>query len=210
VLHLGANVPLEELVSSIAAGKIRLVVSVAQHLRTAATLMKMAQAVQAQGVPLAYGGRVFNLNPALAERIPGYFIGESLDEAPRIIEQLLGSPPSLPVKELPEVGGDVQRRFRAHLPIVETDVEERMRGSGMPPSDVLSANEDLARVIQGALALGDPGLIPDEIEWLRGRLGYQGVASQVIQRYLDTYFEVLRTRLGSDADPILAHIASLP
>jgi len=42
---------------------------------------------------------VFNLVPALRDRIPGYFLGERLDEATGMAEQVLSSPGPMPPGE---------------------------------------------------------------------------------------------------------------
>ena len=50
-------------------------------------------------VPLAYGGLIFNLLPALRQRIPGHFLGEQLEAAPQRVESLMTAPRPAPTPE---------------------------------------------------------------------------------------------------------------
>jgi methanogenic corrinoid protein MtbC1 len=63
VLHLGADVPLARLEQTRAAQRPDLVISAAQQLPTAATMLEMARRLHSQGIAMAYGGWVFNHIP---------------------------------------------------------------------------------------------------------------------------------------------------
>ena len=99
VVYLGARVPAARLEATVAKVKPSLVILTAQHLHSAATLLDAAQILKNARVPLAYGGRIFNLIPSLRQRIPGHFLGERLELAPRAAEQLLTGSVSLPETE---------------------------------------------------------------------------------------------------------------
>src|SRR4030095_12500362 len=60
VTYLGANVPANRLVETLATVRPHLVVISAQHLRTAATLLEMAFFLKEEHIPLAFGGGIFN------------------------------------------------------------------------------------------------------------------------------------------------------
>ena len=94
VVYLGANVPIDRIAETVSNGNFQLVVSSAQLLHTAASLKEMAKVFQSQEIPLVYGGRIFNLLPELRSRIPGTFLGESLESAPQLIERLMVAQPS--------------------------------------------------------------------------------------------------------------------
>ena len=89
VIYLGANVPANELASTIEHVQPDLIIVAAQLLHTAATMKEMAIVSSTHGVPLAFGGLVFNQMPELRGLIPGYFLGESMVEA--------AAPAALPV-----------------------------------------------------------------------------------------------------------------
>jgi methanogenic corrinoid protein MtbC1 len=59
VVYLGANVPDMHLISTVHRLRPWLVVLIAQQLFTAANLADMADLLAAQGVRVAYGGRIF-------------------------------------------------------------------------------------------------------------------------------------------------------
>ena len=85
---LGANVPLEQLKSTLDAIKPQLVILSAQTLVSASSLFEVAELLSKMGYPVAYGGRIFNALPQLSERIPGYFLGERLDRTVGKIAEL--------------------------------------------------------------------------------------------------------------------------
>jgi hypothetical protein len=89
VVNLGADVPIDRLEETSAAIRADLIILGAQQLATAATLQTTALTLQSQGIPLAYGGLIFNRVPRLRERIPGYFLGESLEDTLHLIERLV-------------------------------------------------------------------------------------------------------------------------
>jgi hypothetical protein len=69
--------------------KADLVVLVAQQPVTAATLQKTALALASQNIPVAFGGRIFNLRPSLPDSISGYFLGSELNTALEEIETIV-------------------------------------------------------------------------------------------------------------------------
>jgi DNA-binding transcriptional MerR regulator len=67
VLYLGASVPVADMKATVIAVQPQLVILAAQRLHTAATLFDMAQLLGQERTPLAFGGRIFNILPALVE-----------------------------------------------------------------------------------------------------------------------------------------------
>lgn len=92
VVYLGANVPVADLLETVARLKPEAVCLSASSARTAPALATTARAL-AQQTPrttlLAVGGRAFNDDPALREQIDGHFIGADASEGVARIEQLL-------------------------------------------------------------------------------------------------------------------------
>ena len=91
-VYLGANVPKAQLKETIAKRKPDLVVMAAMRLATAETLLDTAHYLLETQVPLAFGGRIFNLNPDLYRRIPGHYLGVELSGAIETIQSLLKGP----------------------------------------------------------------------------------------------------------------------
>jgi hypothetical protein len=80
---------LEQFSNTVKNIKADLVVLVAQQLITAATLQKTALALASQNIPVAFGGRIFNLRPSLPDSISGYFLGSELNTALEEIETIV-------------------------------------------------------------------------------------------------------------------------
>jgi hypothetical protein len=68
----------------------------AQQLHTAASLHEVGELLHHEGVPLAYGGLIFNQTPALRQHITGHFLGEALDTAVHAIGHILSTSPAVP------------------------------------------------------------------------------------------------------------------
>jgi methylmalonyl-CoA mutase cobalamin-binding subunit len=78
VIYLGANVPNVQFAETASEVRADLVILVAQTLVAAAALQHVANTLTGQGVPTAFGGRIFNLSPSIVESIPsrlGVWIG---------------------------------------------------------------------------------------------------------------------------------------
>jgi len=88
VIYLGANVSLEKLDATLQATRPRLMISAAQTLPAAASLVEMAKVANDLSIPLAFGGGIFNEIEDLPQRIPGIYLGKELDAAPQAIEML--------------------------------------------------------------------------------------------------------------------------
>ena len=89
VIYLGANVPAEQFEETVKSVNAKLVILVAQTLITAASLQTTALALTNLRTPVGYGGRIFNLQPNLANYIPGYYLGDSLPSSLETVEKLL-------------------------------------------------------------------------------------------------------------------------
>jgi methanogenic corrinoid protein MtbC1 len=89
--YLGSDVPIEDLVDYACYEHPAMICLSATLYATALELARVKEKLgQLRPVPLfGYGGRAFNLNPELRQRVPGYFLGETLDEACKTIARLL-------------------------------------------------------------------------------------------------------------------------
>jgi len=88
-IYLGQNVPADQFVEEMAQLKPALIVMAATTAESAAGMAAVAQAVQDMQRPqpiFAFGGRIFNVDPALRARVPGVFLGETAREG---VEQIM-------------------------------------------------------------------------------------------------------------------------
>ena len=205
-VYLGANVPLERLESTIESTEPDLVILAAQTLHTAASMLPVANLVQANGVPLAFGGRVFNVARSLQERIPGHFLGQDLAQAPNLVEQLMTSP------TVQEDGGETTEpylealdHFRERQSHVEARLWEQADDLEIPPAYLARANRSLGEEIQAALALGDVSLLGHDLEWIRGLLhNFQHrLPGDALQRYLNLYREAVAKEMNHNSQLIV-------
>jgi DNA-binding transcriptional MerR regulator len=208
VTYLGANVPLNRMEATIGATRPQLTILAAQQLHSAATLLEMAQFLRREKVPLAYGGLIFNLLPALRSRIPGHFLGPNLEEAPQAVAQIVAVSRSYPPVEA--VAGsykEAQKHFRERRPFIETHLR------GIPPSPgplsehLALANRKLARNIDAALALGDINFLSTDIEWVSGLLSNHQMSTELLTDYLKIYHKAAQANLDERGDPIVDWLA---
>lgn len=133
-----------------------LVVFSAQLLDTAASLLDAPQSLEDAGVSLAFGGHIFTATPGLAERIPGHYLGDVLQQVPYVIEQLGPQPAAGPScaaghRRIPPRLGLFPRAGQ----LIETQLwQQNMRWNGNT-SDFSDISHYLTRNISSALRLGD-------------------------------------------------------
>lgn len=91
-IYLGQNVPADQFVEEMARLKPALIVMAATTAESAAGMAAMAQSIRDMQRPqpmFAFGGRIFNVDPAWRARIPGVFLGETAREGVQQIMALL-------------------------------------------------------------------------------------------------------------------------
>jgi methanogenic corrinoid protein MtbC1 len=210
VVYLGANVPLLRLEHTIRDATPQLVILSAQQLHTAATLLEMAQFLRQKRIALAFGGAIFNHLPELRARIPGHFLGESLDLALYAVEQLMSAPRPLPaVPATSEAYRRALAHYRERQPLIEAQVWQATEHTGIDHDHLAIANLELARNIIAALALGDMDFLGVDIEWVEGLLSNYRLPRELMYRYLRIYHQVAQTHLDERGVPIVAWLAHL-
>jgi methanogenic corrinoid protein MtbC1 len=210
VVYLGANVPVEQLKTTAVAIKPQLVIMAAQLLHTAAALREAAQALQEAEVPLSYGGLIFNLLPAIRERISGHFLGEQLEAVPYRVESLMAAPRPVPTPQtIPEEYASALEHFRERQGLVETRVMQSEGGAGYAHGHLALANRELGASIGAALALGDMDFLGTDIEWVTGLLRNQGLPVEAFYDYLHAYHQTLDGQLDERGQPIITWFGKL-
>jgi DNA-binding transcriptional MerR regulator len=186
-LYLGANVPIARLEDAIRTTRPALVISTALQLPTAATMLEMAHFLESVGIPLGFGGGIFNQLPALQERIPGHYLGEDLVQAARTVQTLMTVPGRTPIEEaVPETYRQALAHYRARQLYIETDLATH-RPDLARESWFLTASRELGCHIAAALALGDVDYLDASIGWLQGLGRGQYVSGDALSDYLHSY-----------------------
>lgn len=210
VVNLGINVPLLRLTVSIEQVRGDLVVFSAQQLATAASLFEVAQELWERRVPLAFGGLVFTLSPGLAERIPGYYLGNHLDQAVDTIEHFLTHRPPLaegiPVSAAYQIA---RKHFLEQQPRLEAHVWQSLVASGMPRQNMSISTLHLSRDIAAALMLGDMDYLQPEIAWIEGFGTANDIPRPVLQAYFSAYHQAAEATLDQRARPALEWLERL-
>ncbi|MCA9967209.1 MAG: MerR family transcriptional regulator [Anaerolineales bacterium] len=205
VVYLGANVPIDQLENTINTTKPHLVIFSAQLLHTAATLQQLAYLLQDRGIPLAYGGLVFNSIPKLREYIPGYFLGTQIDQASKVVEHLLTNRPPLPhIKRPTDEYSETLVHFQRRLGLIEASIWDAIAAANVPISNISEANSYLGQNIKAALMLGNVEFLGSDIEWIEGLLVNYKLPVDQLHRYLQIYSEAAKKHLHDVAGaPVL-------
>jgi DNA-binding transcriptional MerR regulator len=208
VFFFGPNVPLPHMETTVTAIKPRLVILSAQRLHTAATLLGMANLIHRRGGPVIFGGRVFNVLPALRSHIPGRFLGERLDLAPQAVEQMLASPhPPAAAPAAPESYRAALAHFRERQAALEAQAWSAMQSSGISSEYLTIADVHLADDIAAALAFGDMGLVQADLAWTETLLRNRRLPTEMLYRYLRAYRQAASAHLDERGAPILEWLA---
>jgi DNA-binding transcriptional MerR regulator len=203
IVYLGADIPLEQLDHAVDAIRPDLVVLAAQQLVTAASLVSTALALRDRGIPLGYGGLVFNRLPELRQRIPATFLGESLEEAKDKIEQLLNFPASLPPAISPDENFQkLAGQFRQVRPLIEVTLTEKLRNNGLQIEKIETVNSFFSSKLTAALDLGNLALLEGELDWIKGLLTHQWIPMDQLLAYLVSYSQCIRAEMRQDGSPI--------
>lgn len=205
VIYLGANVPRDRWTLTIQTTSPNLVVLSAQQLTTAASLFELAVQARELNIPVAYGGLIFNTVPALGKRIPGYYIGESLEDAAKNIEQLLTTPQVLP--DILPVGERYHLALEQYIEkrlLIEAHIWENNQTHGLKEHHLSLANNFLAQDISAALRLGDLNFIQPDLHWISKLLENIEMPPDWLPKYLETYRQGVAAHLDEGAHPIIA------
>jgi len=205
VIYLGANVPSNHWTATIQTSNPNLVVLSAQQLNSAASLFEMAVQARELNIPVAYGGLIFNTIPALRKRIPGYFIGESLDDAALNSEQLLTTPQVL--QDIAPVGERYHLALKLYvekLQLIESHIWENTQTNGLKEHYLSHANNFLAQDITAALRLGDLNFIQPDLHWISKLLENFEMHPDLLTKYLEIYRQAVAAHLDEGAQPITA------
>ena len=212
VVYLGANVPLDSIEASVTDITPLLVILSAQTLTAAANMLPMAQKLQELKIPFAFGGAVFNNVPEAAARIPGHFIGKSLEQVPQAVEKLIHAAPTLPkLAQASPAYEAAYERFVAQRSAIDAFLHASPELSEMPSSALKNINHEMGNNIESALRLGDMTLITANLEWVQGLLlnMHMQLPELPLKQYLAQYHRAAQTILDERAAPILDWFAKL-
>ena len=199
VLYLGSNVPLLNLDAMLQSTKPSITLSAAQTLNSAASLREMSEYLLNQGVPLAFGGGIFNLVPATIQRISGYYLGTNIAMVPQIVELLIMAPPTMPnAQSVSPIVTQTLASFIHNEAAIVAYVASAMQTGLVEPTHLEIANPNLTQLIASALTLGDINLLDHSIAWLNGLLENYGFTTSAARQFYGTYRQAVNQYLGDE------------
>lgn len=207
VIYLGADVPIDEFQVTVEKTKPDLVVMTAMRIVTAATLQDYAVLLREQNIPLAYGGGIFDRNPSLTRRIPGFFLGEDISGSIDKIEGLFSGQTPLP--EIQVKPSDYEQIIDIYIkskPLIDVQLSQYLEDIGIRDlfvTDYRFVNEFLSQVINAALQLGDLNLIDTDLYWVKNLMKHREIPEELLEQYLSAYYKAIQSVLMEDARPVL-------
>ncbi|HKG53300.1 MAG TPA: hypothetical protein VKB04_03505, partial [Anaerolineales bacterium] len=203
VIYLGANVPAEQFSNTVKNTKTDLVILVAQQLITAATLQQTALMLSSQNIPVAFGGRIFNLHPNLPDSISGYFLGPELDTALDEIETILTTKTKhFQPKAASQIYIAAHQAYVSRRPQIELTIKETLEPLSISPEEIRTSIYFLGENITAALQLGDMSHVSAEIDWLKGLLQSHGSPKGQLVRFMQAYSEAVAKNINGQGQPI--------
>jgi DNA-binding transcriptional MerR regulator len=202
IVYLGANVPTVNLEMTLTSIRPDLVILTAQQLYTAASLLEMSEILLAERIPLAFGGRVFNLIPDLGKVIPGYYLGARLDQGVRVVEEVMSAlRVKLPQRSVSQEYRIAHAHFRERQAQIEADLWRYAESLNIAQRMLSAANANFSATISSALRLGNVEYIEPTLAWVEGLLlNHHGMPAERLQEYLSAYHRALLRNLDERAD----------
>lgn len=210
VIYLGADVPADQLESTIEHVQPGLVIVSAQLLHTAASLKDIALTVQSHGIILAFGGLIFNIMPELQKLIPGHFLGETLEEAIQQAAELIKHP-ALDSRWTgqSETHQRVLVQYRERRALIESHVWGTFVATNKPTRHLTAINNDIGQTIEAAINLGDVSLLQNDITWIEHLLMDYQLSKSFILDYVLAYYQAAKIHLGESAGVIVEWLSHL-
>ncbi len=210
-VYLGGNLPSREMVATLENIQPDLVVLVSQQLRSAGNLLDMSELIVRQGVPVAFGGRIFNISDIICRRVPGSFLGTDLLQAGQNAEFVLSKPSHL-LTDPPTQNNQYEEllaTYRANLPRMLAEISIATQGKTPDWATLVRPTFSLTSSILSALRFGDPSLLSLEAEWLCTFLKSRSISVSVAEEYLLLGLTVVQSVLGTDSGPVLEMLETL-
>ena len=206
VIYLGANVPNDRFAETAQTVRAGLVVLVAQTLTAAASLQLAAQTLAAQNVRVAYGGRIFNIHPSLAEKIPASFLGDTVETSMLEAERLL-QVKTFRVSETLKVSSDehlaAHQFFTAKRAEIELTLKQLVPPLSVSPSGLSTGVAHLGDNIAAALQLGDMNFVSGEMDWLKTLMQLHNRPAAELVHFMQSYTEAVDRHINGSGRPII-------
>lgn len=204
VTNLGADVPIVDLEDTLQQVRPDLVIYVATQLNTADGLMSVAQMMEDRHQRFAFGGRIFTELKPLADKVPGFYLGDQLQEVALVVQEIFSGQrkPNQPPPQ-PSAFWEAKANFEQALPFVNVGILQKYIAEGMNHEMLMMINEQMASQIQAGLTFGDLSLVSGEIDWARKLISNNAIQQTMMDDYLNTYADLLEQGMGAEGALIL-------
>lgn len=209
VIYLGANVPADQFKETVIAVRADLVILVAQTLISAATLQTVNNALLNLDTNIGFGGRIFTMLPDLTNKIPGTYLGQSIESSVEQIEKLLRTKlPAPKFESAPQSFEIAHKAFSAQRVHIESTVLEGFRKFGIDADNINTGIQFLGDNILAALQLGDMNFVSLEMEWVKTLMQSQKRPSNELAQFMQMYSQAVDKHINGRGEPIKAWFKS--
>lgn len=202
VIYLGADVPLDQLETAVDTIRPQLAIMNAQTLPAAANLADAAPLLQKNQITFAFGGAVFVHIPALTQKIPGHYLGNTLPLSIQNVPRLLTNPPALPPTAKPSPAYvTAAAKFTQIQREIVNPLLQHGKAIGIPENYLHTAIIHLNKNLQAALRLGDINLLTPEIHWINGLITHRLTVHNLIPlipQFLAAYKPLIENTMQAD------------
>jgi len=203
VLYLGANVPTDRFAETVKDVDASLVILVAQQLTSAATLQETALQLNNKKIPVAFGGRIFNIHTSLKDSIPGIYLGPDLESAMNEIERIIqNNVINQEARAASAIYTAAHHAFRSKLAQIELTIKEHINPTAVSPNNIKTGIHFLGENIIAALQLGDMAYVSTEVEWLKSLLHSHKAPTKLLIHFMETYSHAVDKNINGQGKPI--------
>jgi len=202
-IELGAKTPIAQLKETVMKIRPQLVVLSAQQLTNAVELKRTAQAL-ANTVPVGFGGRIFEISPSLKKIIPAFYLGDTLEAAPSVIENIINNTPDLMMDEQENPYQNLHELFDLKLQTIYSLISILNSTWDSSEGNLSAATQFINNAVSAALYFGDLDLLLPELHWMEGFLINRQYDRDQIGDLWHRYTESIHKVLGQDAAPLIS------
>lgn len=211
-IYLGADVPVQQFEVPIQQVQPRLVILTAQRLHAAAMLQEMAGIADSLSTAVAFSGLIFKSNPSLRDHIPGRYLGDTLEDGPQVVEQLLNGTGTRPeTAPWPEPYRTALSAFEMRELHITAAVWDKLAHALNESSRrrLAAINTQMSQGIAAALKFGDMNLLGADMAWLEDLHNGHKMPVAFLQAYMNAYCQTAHEHLDpQQAAPVLAWLNS--
>ncbi|MFN2134976.1 MAG: MerR family transcriptional regulator [Candidatus Promineifilaceae bacterium] len=210
VLYLGADVPVAQLAEMVEEINPQMVIVAAQRLATAGSVVEIADALADCNTVVAYGGRIFNTQPELRQRIPAFFLGPTIAGAVDEVEKLILQDQAPPTAVRAEAEfSEALDQFRQRRSLIESHVWDTFAAEGRPTNYLPDLFEELGAVIEAALSFGDSDLLSSETAWADYLMASYHLSPEEYEAFTRAYYQAASTQLSGSLQFVVNWLQTL-